>query len=165
MAIFGFYLKMGIEFGNAAKESIKAIELAKNDWEKEKVNPIDSIKLRIEAMINNPPKNCNDTFEAFFEQFSEDSIFQKSRIKYPLKWSYIKNLEIVKSENDSIYLSDFKYIDFTESGDYINEINKINDTLIECNRASQENKVFEIYEFSKINGCWFLAKKITDKLE
>jgi len=114
------------------------------------------------------PKNCNEiSFEVFFERFGKDSLFQKQRVKYPLKESYIESLDPTIIKTDTIYnISEYKYIDFIKDKDgmkreyekYSIEIEKIDNENIYYKNLGYDNGIHIIFKFKLIAGCWFLVE-------
>ncbi|AWX45128.1 hypothetical protein HME9304_02138 [Flagellimonas maritima] len=110
------------------------------------------------------PKDCNQTFETFFERFAKDSVFQKNRVKYPMKWFYYENsydeLKIDVMENGKFY-----YIDFTEdkdamnkeSGKYTVSIDK-KSNHVDYLLKGYDNGLMLTYKFNLIDGCWYLVE-------
>jgi hypothetical protein len=115
-------------------------------------------------------EECLQDFEQFFENFSKDSIFQKSRIKLPL--SYI-SYDYESSEEPIIEnitnITNFKYINFSmdssamkkEYDKFEIEKRKTKDGMI-YKRVGFDNGIYISYEFKIIDKCWYLIK-ITDE--
>lgn len=114
-------------------------------------------------------KNCNETFEDFFKQFGQDSIFQKNRIKYPLQYSvsdydYSSNKDTLGIE--LIQRKNYNYLDFTVDKDAINneydkytfEIKKVNDTITHYEHLGYDNGIQVSYKFKLIDGCWYMVE-------
>jgi len=114
--------------------------------------------------------NCSIIFDEFFERFSKDSIFQKQRVKYPLKWSYYDE-SYEKLTIDYVMKKDFAYIDFSEdknameneSGKYKVFIekkgkNKINYLLKGYDNGLYMKYIFELDE----RECWYLVEIIDE---
>ena len=129
---------------------------------KEKLSKDDSLALDI-------PENCNKTFEEFFENFAKDSLFQKSRVKYPVKliigyYDFDKrkdttSVELILNKNK------FNYIDFTEDKDAMDkEYDKYTvsienlDSIANYKLTGYDNGIRVNYKFKLINGCWFLVE-------
>tara|TARA_R110002124_G_scaffold262847_1_gene429017 strand:+ start:71 stop:592 length:522 start_codon:yes stop_codon:yes gene_type:complete len=124
-------------------------------------------KTEVEDAINTQSfKKCNETFEEFFYKFGNDSIFQKSRIKYPLKLLYndyeIDSLIIVKEYNNK---NEYKYFDFTEDKNAINkesekytvDIEK-SDSIVKYRHLGYDNGIMDTYTFKLIDGCWHMVE-------
>ena len=115
-------------------------------------------------------KNCNQSFEEFFEQFAKDSLFQKSRVKYPLKESYYEDLESSEITIEMVSKSDYHYLDFTEDQNAMNReysqykivIEKIDENNIYYRNVGIDNGINIIYKFKLIDRCWFMIE-IEDK--
>lgn len=111
-------------------------------------------------------KDCNQTFEEFFEHFSRDSTFQKSRVKYPLKFLYndyeIDSIIVVKKIMSK---NDYKYLDFTddknamnkESEKYTVDIEKL-DSIIKYRHLGYDNGIMDTFTFKQIDGCWYMVE-------
>lgn len=115
------------------------------------------------------PENCDMTFEEFFENFAKDSLFQKNRVKYPIKliigyYDFDKrkdtaSVEFILNKNK------FNYIDFTEDKDAIEkEYDKYTvsvenlDSIVNYKLRGYDNGIRVNYKFKLINGCWFLVE-------
>ena len=111
-------------------------------------------------------KDCNQTFDDFFERFAKDSTFQKKRVKYPMKESYIESLAPTRIRVDSITYRDYVYIDFTkdkkamnnEYGKYETEIEVVNSNIIYYKWLGYDNGIHVTYKFNLIEGCWYLVE-------
>ena len=111
-------------------------------------------------------KNCNETFESFFDTFSSDSIFQKNRVKYPLKELYADDLESSKMKVNLINISNYRYQDFTvdknamnnEYGKYTIEIDKKSESSVHYKHLGYDNGISITYKFNLIEGCWYLVE-------
>ncbi len=95
-----------------------------------------------------------EKFENFKKQFFADSIFQKSRIKFPVKnilndVDYGQKIEEIKI-SDWSFLNIYKpeyIINFEHKQKTVSLIIQINDTGI-----------YVIYRFNKIDGMWYLTE-------
>ncbi|MFK8005764.1 MAG: DUF4348 domain-containing protein [Saprospiraceae bacterium] len=99
----------------------------------------------------------NETFESFIEKFSLDSLFQESRVVFPLKKKYLKkNLmeaeELVEAKNwwRVILEATDKY-----SMRYF-ENKKVNQGVVEF--RGMENRISLTYIFELKDGEWFLVE-------
>ena len=146
-------------FINCKNEKIKA---TKEQAEKLKV---ENIKIK-----KTTSKIVDENFEVFLEKFSHDSVFQISRVNFPLKVKEIDletmaELDKTKSEfkDLTILKSDYTTLDFTYPKDaltreldrYTQKIktNK-NITVVEIRGA--DNGIYSDFYFEKIDGKWFL---------
>lgn len=108
------------------------------------------------------PKTTNDKhteedFDHFFRLFNHDTVFQVSRINFPLK---------VKINNDDLELVDYVILkeEYTtvnldkkpEERDYNQQIILKKDTVV-IEQRGINNGVFIDYYFKRINGKWQLA--------
>ena len=115
-------------------------------------------------------QNCNMTFEKFFDKFSRDSIFQKKRILFPLKESYVVDLESSQMQIDMIDSSEYSYRNFRldkeaknkKYGKYTVEIEKVNDTIVNYKHKGIDNGIYRIFIFKQIKACWHMTE-ILDK--
>ncbi|QMU66262.1 MAG: DUF4348 domain-containing protein [Flavobacteriaceae bacterium] len=116
------------------------------------------------------PKNCGDTtFDIFFERFGKDSIFQKKRVKYPLKWLYYEGLEDSKLIVEMTNYKSYRFFNFIEDKNAFKkeygafEVVKLKerDTII-YQRRGLDNGLAIDFKFKKIDDCWFLVE-ILDK--
>ncbi|SNY94789.1 DUF4348 domain-containing protein [Flagellimonas pacifica] len=118
------------------------------------------------AKVIEMDKNCDQTFDDFFERFAKDSVFQKNRVKYPMKDSYIESLDPTVIKVDSITYKKYIYLDFTRDkeamknkyGKYTVETKIIKDSLIHYFWFGYDNGIHVTYKFSLINGCWYLVE-------
>lgn len=129
---------------------------------KEKLSKDDSLALDIS-------ENCNKTFEEFFENFAKDSLFQKNRVKYPIKlingyYDFDKrkdttSIELILNKNK------FNYIDFTKDKNAMDkEYDKYSvsienlDSITNYKLNGYDNGIRVNFKFKLINGCWFLVE-------
>lgn len=105
-----------------------------------------------------------ENFDAFFERFSKDSVFQKERTKYPLKIAYYEDID----EDLSVRYAketESAYTDFTADTLAINKktdrftfkIEKT-DTKIIYKRVGYDNGIYISYIFSLFGNSWFLSE-------
>lgn len=116
------------------------------------------------------PKVNEENFETFLAKFNRDSVFQISRVKFPLK---VKEIDLESmaelDENKSgfkertILKSDYTKLDFTYPKDaltreldrYTQKIKiKKNITVVEIRGV--DNGIYSDFYFEKIGGKWFL---------
>lgn len=147
--------------------SCKKSESREGVYKKEKVDTFQvNVNDKSKIISQSLDRDCNQNFEEFIDVFGSDSVFQKQRVKYPLKWKYIEDLEDSKLETDLIGGSaQFNYIDFTEdknamqkeSGKYEVFIQKDKDSA-NYQLKGYDNGLYISYKFKLINGCWFLVE-------
>jgi len=109
--------------------------------------------------VKNVPVTSNDKgedFDTFFKKFKLDSVFQVSRIKFPLK------LTISSDDGDTtrfIPKSSWKYISFTASKKEKGIIKKIHVKADEVNvQYTIEDSGIEVeHFFFNVNGKWWLT--------
>ncbi|MBE9491200.1 MAG: hypothetical protein IMY67_12955 [Bacteroidetes bacterium] len=114
------------------------------------------------------PKDCSLIFNEFFEKFSKDSLFQKSRVKYPLKWSYYRE-SYEKLTIEHIEQKDFIYIDFTEDKNAMQKKSGKYEVVIEKSKyevnyllKGYDNGIHMNHIFKLVEGCWFLVEIIDE---
>ena len=114
--------------------------------------------------------NCLIDFDEFFERFSKDSIFQKQRVNYPLKWSYYDE-SYEKLTIDYVRQEDFTYIDFSEdknamekeSGKYKIFIEKKSKNKVTYLLKGYDNGIYMKYIFKlDKKECWFLVEIVDE---
>ena len=111
-------------------------------------------------------QNCNMTFEKFFDKFSRDSIFQKKRIRFPLKESYVVDMESSEMQTDMINSPEYSYRNFRldkeaknkKYGKYTVDIEKVNDTIVNYKHKGIDNGIYRVYIFEQIKACWHLTE-------
>ncbi|UOY08524.1 DUF4348 domain-containing protein [Muricauda sp. SCSIO 64092] len=110
-------------------------------------------------------KDCDQTFDAFFERFAKDSIFQKNRVKYPMKWFYYEDVTDEKPTLELVENGSFDYVDFTKDKEAFN--NEYDKYEIEIEKEENnnlykllgiDNGIHVTYKFSLIDGCWYLVE-------
>ena len=114
-----------------------------------------------DSLFNNP----DDRFETFLSKFNADSIFQVSRIVFPLKGEVLDmesdNLELITKK---IEKSEFSKFDFTYNiekanpliDSYTQDI-KVNGNRAEIIFSGIENGINAVYFFEKRGGKWMLV--------
>jgi|GEM_PF-2459113 len=110
-------------------------------------------------------KDCNQTFEAFFERFAKDSIFQKNRVKYPLEWFYYKDVTDKTPTLEIVEYGSFNFVDFAKDKEAFN--NEYDKYEVEIEKKKNhnlykllgiDNGIHVTYKFKLIDGCWYLAE-------
>jgi len=115
-------------------------------------------------------KNCNEiSFELFFERFGRDSVFQKKRVKYPLK--YLSSEYDFDKRKDTISVDfilnkeEFSFIDFAEDKNAMEkEFDKYTvniedlDSVINYRLNGYDNGMRITHKFKLIDGCWFMIE-------
>ncbi len=145
---------------DSKKEESKTINTDNKELKKEiesKANKISVVK----------PEDCGMDFNAFFVKFSKDSIFQRSRVKYPLKMIYFDayGSDQTTPIEEYIKLQDYQFFDFSLDNEAKNrEVNaytikiekKENDTYL-YRQLGIDNGIMVEFKFIKDNGCWLLV--------
>ncbi len=137
---------------------IAAILIACND---SSINSTSGLKNETKTSTK---EDIDGNFNDFIDKFSTDSIFQISRIKFPLKskWYDLDN------DRDSIIYkekSNFKMMDFRKKKSAIQQDQWEQKIVIGKDHASAtieirgiENGIMVDYLFEKINGVWMLIE-------
>ncbi|UII76266.1 DUF4348 domain-containing protein [Flagellimonas sp. HMM57] len=110
-------------------------------------------------------KDCNQTFDAFFERFAKDSVFQKNRVKYPLEWFYYKDVTDKTTTVEIVEYGSFNYVDFTKDKEAFNSEYDKYEVEIEKKENHNlykllgiDNGIHVTYKFSLIDDCWYLVE-------
>jgi hypothetical protein len=109
------------------------------------------------------PKNVDDNFKVFLSYFSKDSVFQVSRVNFPLKVlevdqnNTLEQIEMIIQKNEYTKL-DFEYPKDAltrETSRYTQNIKtKDNKSIVEI--RGYDNGIYTDYFFEKENGKWIL---------
>ena len=129
-----------------------------NDNQQSDTNPTE------QDTFSNKPSQIED-FDDFFYKFRNDSIFQISRVQFPLRFEGLSD-GYTKEEKSNINKQDWAYKQFFSSEEYYVEISKSPDIkeketgkrLLSFNGI--ENGIYVSYEFRLLNNKWFLIKWI-----
>jgi len=109
--------------------------------------------------------SCNETFDEFFERFSRDSLYQKSRVKYPLKWTYYESLENSKLTIEMRNHASYRFFSFIKDAEASKKIYgafeviklKQRDTII-YQRKGLDNGLLINFKFKLVDDCWFMVE-------
>lgn len=129
-------------------------------------------KTKIDYIKSDKPQSkvIDENFEDFLKDFSRDSLFQISRVKFPLKVKEI-DLETMteidenKSEFKEITIlkSNYTKLDFnypkdalTRELDRYNQKNILKNNLMTVEIRGIDNGICSDFYFEKIDGKWFL---------
>ncbi|MFH6997230.1 DUF4348 domain-containing protein [Flavobacterium sp. FlaQc-57] len=152
-------LLLSFLFVNCKNESIKP------DNKRLEKPKVENIKIKKPAS-----KIADENFEDFLKDFSRDSLFQISRVKFPLKVKEIdlESMEEIK-ENKSgfkertISKSEYTKLDFTYPKDALtreldrySQKNILKNNLMNVEIRGIDNGIYSDFYFEKINGKWFL---------
>lgn len=113
--------------------------------------------------INANTKSVDDDFKSFLETFSKDSIFQVSRVKFPLvleEWIDPETGTEKKLMDKKAYeILDFRYPKdaLTREYDRYTQTVKIKDNKAVVEIRGVDNGIYADYIFEKINGQWILV--------
>ncbi len=114
-------------------------------------------------------KDCNQTFDAFFERFAKDSVFQKNNVQFPLKYTHYS--DVTSDEPTEEYLNGVTYlfIDFSMDKEASNltydkfTIEKVEaENTVVYKRIGMDNGIRETYTFGKQKECWFLVEILNE---
>ncbi|SNY94786.1 DUF4348 domain-containing protein [Flagellimonas pacifica] len=110
-------------------------------------------------------KDCGEIFDAFFERFAKDSIFQRNRVKYPLEWFYYKDVTDKAPTMEIVEYGSSNYVDFTKDKEAFN--NEYDKYEVEIEKKENhnlykllgiDNGIHVTYKFNLIDGCWYLVE-------
>ncbi|MBE8723618.1 DUF4348 domain-containing protein [Flavobacterium hungaricum] len=143
------FLFLSFLFINCKNESVKTTTSKQENKKQEIVNE-----------EKQETKIANEDFETFLKEFSRDSIFQVSRVKFPLKTTET-NFE--STEEKIISKSEYKKMDFTypedaatRQLDAYTQKNVLKNNLMIVEIRGVDNGIYTDIIFEKINGRWFL---------
>ena len=129
---------------------------------RQKIIPIDTSK-KNQPITPIIPSNVNSNFQTFLEYFNKDSIFQISRIAFPLKVKEANSDIDFDLRERIIQKADFRKMDFTYDKSKKNKQvdNYEQNIKVEGNKAvieirGIENGIIADYYFIKKNGKWTL---------
>ena len=124
--------------------------------------PIDSSKSK-DFQPSNIPADLDAKFETFIEYFSKDSLFQVSRIDFPLK---VKVSDVDGESETIINKSDFRKLSFgdesarTREFDKYEQTYKVNGDKAVIETRGIDNGIFIDTYFEKKNGKWKLVTSV-----
>lgn len=128
----------------------------------ELIEKTDISKSKKEISVKETAKNIDENFNTFLEVFSKDSLFQISRVKYPLiqkEWIDPEKGTVEKLITKKTYeILDFTYPKDALTREFDRYTQKIktnkNKTVIEIRGV--DNGIYSDYFFEKLNGKWML---------
>ena len=133
----------------------------KNESQKTRIEkPIESKKKLTEIQI---PKNIDENFKTFLDNFSKDSVFQISRVIFPLKVTELDYNNELESIVRIIQKKEYTKLDFEYPKDaltrefdrYTQNIKTKGDKAVVEIRGV-DNGIYSDFYFEKINGKWHL---------
>ena len=135
------------------------INCKKNSELIEKTN---TSKVKKEISIKETPKDIDENFKTFLDVFSKDSLFQISRVKYPLiqkEWIDPEKGIVKKLITKNTYeILDFTYPKDALTREFDRYTQKVktnkNKTVIEIRGV--DNGIYSDYFFEKLHGKWML---------
>ena len=105
----------------------------------------------------NPQENqvltVEEDFNAFFEKFKKDSVFQKQRVVFPLKVR-VFNIDNLKTEENSLEEENYEFLKIDE-----NEVSmekKISKDSVKIILKGKDNGIYIETQFLKDKGIWKL---------
>lgn len=129
-----------------------------------KQEPNKNIKINeIEPIIKKIPNNIDNDFNVFLKYFSKDSVFQVSRVIFPLKVMEVDENNMLESIEQIIEKRDYTTIDFEYPNDMMSReterytqkiILKNSKVIIEIRGV--DNGICTDFYFVKIKEKWFL---------
>ena len=114
-----------------------------------------------ESVVNNKPsiESAECSFPDFVKKFSEDSVFQKKHVKFPLKiifdgTSYEDSVSISFVEK-----SEWKFVTLKDSIiEDIKYIHKVNATSYIVTEWGEDTGILIDYDFEKSGKMWILTR-------
>jgi hypothetical protein len=120
---------------------------------------------KVSGQVENTVENQNkevrleETFETFFAQFNSDSLFQKSRTKFPLKATFL--LDVTDEGSDSTFYVQEKEFFFVQlTSPKTNLFDGV--SIVEIKGNAKQKQVILMMEDSGVH-IEYLFKKIRDK--
>lgn len=111
-------------------------------------------KIEKEISINkNIEINSEENFNTFFERFKNDSVFQKERVVFPLKYE-IFNTDDLGKEKSKIAEKDYKFFKIDENEVFL-EKKEFKDS-VKVILKGKDNGILIENKFVKTNGVWKL---------
>ena len=105
----------------------------------------------------NPQENqvltVEEDFNAFFEKFKKDSVFQKQRVVFPLKVR-VFNIDNLKTEENSLEEKDYEFLKIDENEVSIEK--KILKDSVKIILKGKDNGIYIETQFLKDKGIWKL---------
>lgn len=107
-------------------------------------------------------KIADENFEDFLKEFSRDSVFQITRVKFPLK---VKGLDYdnMEEQEKMISKSEYRKLDFTypknaltRELDRYSQKNVLKNNIMVVEIRGTDNGIYSDFIFEKIAGKWFL---------
>ena len=150
------------------KKEKSTIDLTQTDKEEKIVEPK-------EELILPPPTNCNETFDEFdmfFERFSKDSVFQKNRVKYPLKYTQYDEYnydvlvtEVIARDEFIVFISHNldSLARTSEFSQYEIRLEKKDSSYVYI-RSGIDNGINLECNFELIKNCWFLISVLNESI-
>ena len=105
----------------------------------------------------NPQENqvltVEEDFNAFFEKFKKDSVFQKQRVVFPLKVR-VFNIDNLKTEENSLEEKNYEFLKIDENEVSIEK--KISKDSVKIILKGKDNGIYIETQFLKDKGIWKL---------
>lgn len=108
-------------------------------------------------------QDCDKDFDVFFEKFSNDSVFQRKHVKFPLKSSHLDN-DYHDMIREDITFVKYRFMDFKGHKDAMKqeydkftvETIKKKDTINYLLKGD-DNGIYIEVKFAFENDCWYLV--------
>jgi hypothetical protein len=157
-----FLLFLGIVSCGKTKQNEKGKPSIDNE------NTIDSIKN--DLSVKRIDTLCFSGFKKFFNRFSNDTIFQKERIIFPLKKLVYDYYESEEPKINMLEKEKFSFLDFSNDKQAINrEINKYvpvfeweENCIATYKHEGYDNGIMIRFKFKKQKENWFLFEIIDE---
>ncbi len=119
-------------------------------------------------------KDCDQTFDDFFKRFAKDSVFQKSRAKYPFK--YVNRFHDYDTQKDTFEISlipkkEFMFFDFSKDKTAINNLYdkytidiEYYDSIVNYKWLGYDNGIRVTHIFKLIDNCWYLVEILDESM-
>ncbi|UTA66525.1 DUF4348 domain-containing protein [Emticicia sp. 21SJ11W-3] len=100
-----------------------------------------------------------ESFDDFFHRFSRDSVYQNSRIKFPL---LVIIDDIDEKEQKLITQKDWGFFDIAKLSKpkYIQTVEKINSQEYHLTIQMEDTGVYVVYVFKREKNSWMLTQMI-----
>lgn len=105
-------------------------------------------------------ENSNENFSKFLEKFSSDTVFQYSRIRFPIK-NEIYNSDTGIYESHLINQNEWEYSNL-KNPTFIKSVKSESDNKIILNIQIEDTGVSVLYYFEIFDGLWYLNKIVDE---
>ncbi|MBS1543401.1 MAG: DUF4348 domain-containing protein [Bacteroidetes bacterium] len=122
-----------------------------------------------DRVLSTKSQGVDDSFEAFLSKFGNDKEFQKSRVKFPLDFTYYEGVAPPVEVHKGLKMNEWEHIEFlpdsiTAKGDggYTTSVFESSQNRRLIHRAGIDVGISVQYFFEKISGRWFLVKIVNE---